>query len=101
MSAGGRVARGVFWASTWAVGAAIGVAAGGWLTVVGGAGTPGVESLDLTEDLLVLPVLAGLAVFAVHLLGQALLDLVRKIRSRSGDADGDDDQSEQEVREGV
>lgn len=76
------VLRGIFWAATWGVGAAIGVALGGWLTVVGGgAGAPGVEALDLTEDLLLLPLLAGGVVFGVHLAGQLLVALVRRARS--------------------
>lgn len=73
--------RALFWAATWGVGAGIGVALGGWLTAVGGAGAPGVESLDLMEDVLLLPLLAGGVVFLVHLAGQLVFHGVRKARS--------------------
>jgi len=75
------VLRAVFWAATWGVGAGIGVALGGWLTAVGGAGAPGVESLDLMEDVVLLPVLAGGVVFLVHLAGQLAIHGVRRARS--------------------
>ncbi len=65
------IGRAMAWAATWGIGVALGVALGGWLTVVGGAGAPGVAELDLIEDVLVLPATAGLVVFALHLLGQA------------------------------
>jgi len=67
----------VFWAGTWAAGAAIGVALGAWLTVVSGAGAPGVQSLDIAEDLLMLPALTGVAVFLVYLAGSGVVALVR------------------------
>ncbi len=74
--------RGVFWAATWGLGAAIGVALGGWLTVVGGgAGAPGTESLDLVQDVIVLPLIVGGAVFLAHVLGQLILAGVRRARS--------------------
>lgn len=74
--------RGVFWAATWGLGAAIGVALGGWLTVVGGgAGAPGTGSLDLVQDVVVLPLLVGGAVFVVHVLGQVIVAGVRRARS--------------------
>ncbi len=101
MAIGRDVGRAVFWAATWGVGAAIGVAVGGWLTAVGGAGAPGVESLELAEDLLVLPGLAGLAVFGIHLLGQGLIGLVGSLRSRPRDPDGDHDEGEHAVGERV
>lgn len=71
------IAASVFWAATWGVGVAIGVALGGWLTVVGGAGTPGADSLDLAEDVIMLPVAVGLIVFVLHLLAQAVWGFVR------------------------
>jgi len=67
----------VFWAGTWAVGVAIGVALGAWITVVSGEGAPGVQSLDIAEDLLMLPALAGVAVFLLYLAGSGLVALVR------------------------
>jgi len=83
----------VFWAATWGVGVAIGVALGGWLTVVGGAGTPGVESLDIIEDVLLLPGIVGFVVFCVHLVGQGLVGIIRRDRAPG---DSDDDQEKHE-----
>lgn len=83
-----RVGRALFWAATWGVGVAIGVALGGWLTVTGGAGAPGAGSLDMTEDLVVLPLLVGGVVFAVHFVGQFLVSRIRLIRaSRDRDSE--------------
>lgn len=93
-SGGARFARAFFWAATWGVGVGIGVALGGWLTVVGGAGTPGVEALDLTQDVFVLPAIAGSIVFVIHLLGQGIVALVRRTRAPHG-PDGDDQDGEQ------
>lgn len=73
--------RAAFWAATWGLGVAIGVALGGWLTVVGGAGTPGVESLDLAEDVFALPLAVGGGVFLLHLAGQAAVGLIRRVRT--------------------
>jgi hypothetical protein len=87
----------MFWAATWGVGAAIGVAVGGWLTAVGGAGAPGVESLDLTEDVLLLPLLTGLAVFSAHILLQLVVGFVRRGRAGASDGDSEDDQREHPV----
>lgn len=67
----------VFWAATWGMGVAIGVVLGAWLTVVSGAGAPGVQSLDIAEDILLLPVLAGSVVFLLHLAGSGVVALVR------------------------
>ena len=81
----------VFWALTWGAGVAIGVAAGGWLTVVGGAGAPGTESLDLTDDLIVLPLIVGSVVTTVHLVGGLLLSGLRGLRASN--PHGDDHES--------
>lgn len=75
------VGRGVFWALTWGAGTAIGVAAGAWLTAVGGTGAPGLESIDTFGDLVVLPLLAGGAVVVAHLAGQGVVAVVRRARS--------------------
>lgn len=83
-SVGFQPLRAAFWAGTWGVGVALGVALGGWLTVVGGTGTPGVESLDLAEDVIALPLAVGGAVFAVHFVGQIVVALIRRGRSKAG-----------------
>jgi hypothetical protein len=72
-----RVTEAIFWSATWGVGAAIGVALGGWLTVVGGSGAPGAGGLDAWTDLVVLPALTFAVVFAVHLCGQLFAATVR------------------------
>lgn len=72
-----RVGPAVGWALTWGLGVALGVALGGWLTLVGGAGTPGAEGLDLLSDLVVFPILAGTAVAVLHLAGQLLASALR------------------------
>ena len=99
-SAGTRFTRALFWAATWGVGVAIGVALGGWLTVVGGAGTPGVEALDLTQDMIVLPVIAGSVVFVLHLLGQGIVTLARRTRAPH-EPDSDDQDGEQAEHDGI
>jgi hypothetical protein len=80
----------VFWAATWGAGVALGVALGGWLTVVGGAGAPGTESLDIAEDVLLLPGLAGTAVFVVHLVAGSFVRLVRMNSAVSRESDSDE-----------
>ncbi|MGV8082475.1 MAG: hypothetical protein AB2L09_02405 [Coriobacteriia bacterium] len=60
----------------WGAGVALGVAAGAWLTVVSGSGTPGTESLD-RGDVVVLPLAAGAATVAVVLLIEALIGALR------------------------
>ncbi len=70
--------RAAFWSATWALGVAIGVALGGWLTVVGGSGVPGSGSLDITHDLIVLPLISGAAVFAGLFIVRLLVALLRR-----------------------
>lgn len=72
------LARAVAWSATWGVGAAAGVALGAYLTAVSGAGSPGVTALDRTE-IVILPLLAGVAVFAVSFLGRVVFVLARHI----------------------
>ncbi len=46
-------------ALAWGAGVAIGVAIGGWLAVVSGAGAPGLEAIDPWLDVVVVPGVAG------------------------------------------
>lgn len=69
------------WGATWAVGVTLGVALGGWLTVVGEAGAPGGAALDLSTDVIGLPLAAGASVFVVYFIGDWL---VSRIRARRG-----------------
>lgn len=70
--------RAAAWSATWGVGAALGVALGAYLTAVSGASAPGVTALDSTETV-VLPLVAGLAVFAVSFLGRVVYALARHL----------------------
>lgn len=67
----------LFWASSWGLGAAIGVALGGWLTLVGGSGAPGVEGLDPAVDLGLLPLGAFGVVAILHIVGQLAVAALR------------------------
>ena len=64
------------WSLTWAVGAAIGVGLGAYVTVLGAAAAPGDVKLDSTE-LLLLPLAAGVLVFLVSLAGRFMVAVVR------------------------
>ncbi|GAB4273610.1 MAG: hypothetical protein Kow0056_00850 [Coriobacteriia bacterium] len=66
----------------WGIGAGLGVATGAWLTVVGEAGAPGVESLDLSSDVIGLPLAAAAIVTAAHFLGTAAARRVMRGRER-------------------
>lgn len=72
-----RIAGALFWAASWGLGAAIGVALGGWLTLVGGSGAPGVSGLDPVADLGLLPLCGFCIVTTVHLLGQLIAAVMR------------------------
>jgi len=74
--------RAVLLAGSWGLGASLGVALGAWLTVVGEAGAPGVEGLQLGTDLFLLPVLAFVSVFTVHVVAQIATAWVRGKRRR-------------------
>ena len=76
------LSRAALFSASWGLGAAIGVALGGWLTLVGGAGAPGAAGLDPVSDLIVVPVAAFDAVVLVHLAGQLIVAL---LRGRSGE----------------
>lgn len=96
-SIGGRL----FWALTWGVGVAVGVALGGWLTVVGGAGAPGLEALDTVEDLFVLPAVSGIAVACVHFVGSGVIGLSRLVGHSPDEPRGEDHDAEQPEDDGV
>ena len=85
------VRRALLWSVSWGAGAAIGVALGGWLTLVGGAGAPGAEALDPRIDLILLPLAAFFGVSVIHLGGQMVLAAVRGGRA---DHHGDDHDEE-------
>jgi len=53
------------WSLTWSVGVGIGVALGGWLTVAGGSGAPGASTLDLGQDLVVIPLVCAAVTFGI------------------------------------
>ncbi len=91
-----RLAPALGWSFTWALGAAIGVALGGYLTLVSGVGAPGQVSLDPTTDLIVLPLAAFVIVLVLHLGGQVLAAV---LRSRRANPVGDSREQDQERAE--
>jgi len=84
----------LFWALSWGVGAALGVALGGWLTLVGGSGSPGAAGLDALVDLGVLPGGALIAVTLVHLAGQLFAAVLRGRAVERGQAERDQQRAE-------
>lgn len=80
-----RIGEALFWAVSWGAGAAVGVALGGWLTLVGGSGAPGAAGLDPLVDLVVLPLGAFGVVAAVHLIGQVVVAALRGRSVASGE----------------
>ncbi len=72
-----RPGAAVFWAATWGIGVALGVALGGWLTAVGGAGAPGAQAVQPLTDLVLLPAAAFGVVFVVHFGAQVVAALIR------------------------
>lgn len=88
------VGEALFWSASWGAGAAIGVALGGWLTLVGGSGAPGAEGLDPVVDLGLLPLGAFGFVMLVHLLGQLVAAALRGRAERRGKDEGDHERTE-------
>lgn len=88
------VREALFWAATWGLGAAVGVALGGWLTLVGGSGAPGAEGLDPVVDLGLLPLGAFGAVFLMHLLGQLVAAALRGRTERRREHERDHERAE-------
>ncbi|MCL4554621.1 MAG: hypothetical protein M1617_03255 [Actinobacteria bacterium] len=77
-SGAGPLRQALFSAITWGFGFACGVAVGGWLTVISGAGAPGVEALNLVDDVLLLPGIAGGGVFALVMAIHGVRHLFRR-----------------------
>ena len=69
--------RALLMAASWGAGAAIGVALGGWLTLVGGSGAPGAAGLDPVSDLVALPGIVFAGVLVVHLCAQLVAAVLR------------------------
>ncbi|MGB4441937.1 MAG: hypothetical protein WBJ62_06910 [Coriobacteriia bacterium] len=89
-----RFAEAFFWSASWGLGAALGVALGGWLTLVGGSGAPGAEGLDPLVDIGLLPLGAFVAVVFVHLIGQLIAGGLRGRAEASGEHKGDEQGAE-------
>ena len=87
---GSWVWRAVGWSLTWGIGAAIGVALGAYVTVLGAAAAPGDVALDSTE-LLVLPAAAGATVFLISFLLRVVTMLAHALMSRDGNGGGSDE----------
>ncbi|NTW29116.1 MAG: hypothetical protein HGA39_07115 [Coriobacteriia bacterium] len=75
---GRRTSRGVVLlrAAAWGTGVAIGVAGGGWLTVVSGSGAPGALSLGIA-DFLWLPVASAAVAFVLVVVVQLLFFAIK------------------------
>lgn len=84
------------WAATWALGAAAGVALGGYLTVTSGSGAPGAESLSVGRDLVTMPAAGAGLVFAVHLVGQVVAAAWRGRRAAGDEGRRQDDREQTE-----
>lgn len=84
-----RIAEALAWSATWGMGVALGVAAGGWLTVVGGSGAPGAEGLQPVSDLVVLPAMAFAIVVAAQMVVRVAVAALRGRR-----ADGRNEQGQ-------
>lgn len=89
----------LLWSATWAFGVAVGVALGGWLTLVGGSGAPGAGALDPLTDLVVLPGVAFIAMLVVQLLVRVSIAAARG-RAHRGGKQQDDDQGAEDDRVG-
>jgi len=78
MSSGTRSS--MLWAATWAVGVALGVALGAWLSVIGAQGAPGIGAVDVGQELVLAPVIAGCTVFVGYLAVSSAWRFFRKQR---------------------
>lgn len=89
------IANACAWSLTWALGAGVGVALGGYLTLVSGSGAPGTQAIDPMTDLVVLPAVAFVAVFVAGIGGRIAAGAVRGRRAsqppRSSDKDHERD----------
>ena len=90
-----RLTEALFWSASWGLGAAVGVALGGWLTLVGGSGAPGAGGLEPLVDLVLLPLGAFAVVLVLHLVGQIIAASVRG-RAETGRKQEDDEQRSEE-----
>jgi Na+/serine symporter len=82
--------RAAVWSLSWALGVALGVALGAYLSVIGSAAAPGAQSLGST-DLVVLPLVCGLAVFALSFLGRFVAAVLRRTPAGERDEGSRDD----------
>lgn len=92
-----RLAEALFWSASWGLGAALGVALGGWLTLVGGSGAPGAEGLEPLVDLGLLPAGAFVVVVVVHLAGQLVAAVLRGRAEARGENKHDEQSAEDDT----
>lgn len=92
-----RLRVALWWSFTWALGAGLGVALGGWLTLVGGAGAPGAAAIDPISDLVVLPSVAFVGVLVLELLVRIAVAALRG-RTVAGSEQHDDEQGAEDDR---
>lgn len=84
------LAKALLWSMTWGAGVSIGVALGGWLTLVGGAGAPGTSGLDPVSDLLVLPGIVFVVVVVLQLIVRVLAAALRGRAQRGSEGQADE-----------
>ena len=90
-------ARRLLMSAGWGVGVAAGVALGAVLTIVSGSGAPGLAGLDVTSDLVLIPLACGAAVFLVHFAFSVAIGAVK--RARTGEMGAKRDQQEEGAAE--
>lgn len=82
----------------WGLGVGAGVALGAYLTAVGGAGAPGVSSLE-TSDIAVLPLASAGVAFVFVIVAHLGASLVAGVlRARRSDEDHDDKERTEDDR---
>ncbi|HEX9093889.1 MAG TPA: hypothetical protein VF902_07895 [Coriobacteriia bacterium] len=84
------IGRSILLAAGWGLGVGAGVALGAVLTAVSGTGSPGLQGVDVSLDLVIVPLAAGSAVFLAYLASVLVLEVVRGRRAAQVDAQPDD-----------
>ncbi|MCE5204334.1 MAG: hypothetical protein LLG24_09020 [Actinomycetia bacterium] len=79
------------WSVTWAAGAGIGVALGGYLNLTSATGAPGVAALDPVPDLVLVPLATSAGVVVVYVLGSLGKALVLNARTTRRDGEQHDE----------
>ena len=92
--------RAAVFSGAWGLGVGGGVALGAVLTATSGAGAPGLSAVDVTADLLRVPLIVGSAVFTGHLAFTLALAALRGRRAPEIQTQ-EDEPDEREGQDGV